>query len=328
MKKVIQLILGIVILITVILCFSGCKPYDKPEFVDISPSQTAIVIPLVDSANKQINNIDLTMKFLTENKVMSIQKQIAHRWIKTGWLPSSGEYIKTERLLVVERKPVTREWTEKKNTGTSARDEGIIAEDEASIGFMVRMNCSAKITAKDVIKFLYMYNEKTLADIMDTDIRAYVENTFVAECAKYSMSEILVNKGTIMKTVYESTKKYFEDFGITISILGLKGEVTYLNPDIQKAIDDNFKSAKGLVTQKNNNEITLSKAKADKQAMVILTQTSALQLKLKEFEIKKQALDNEAAAIAKWNGAMPYFSSSGGSGTGTIFNIPNPTINE
>ena len=47
-------------------------------------------------------------------------------------------------------------------------NQAIYAESKESIGFSVGMNCSAQIyTEQDAVKFLYSYNNKSLADIMD-----------------------------------------------------------------------------------------------------------------------------------------------------------------
>ena len=45
-----------VLILTLVICLSlaGCrKPYDKPEFVKITPSQTAFLIPLIGDSTTQ-----------------------------------------------------------------------------------------------------------------------------------------------------------------------------------------------------------------------------------------------------------------------------------
>ena len=56
MKKfnVIKIIALVELMVMVCSCFIGCrKPYDKPEFVTIEPSQTAFLVPLVGDSSNQ-----------------------------------------------------------------------------------------------------------------------------------------------------------------------------------------------------------------------------------------------------------------------------------
>jgi hypothetical protein len=100
-----------------------------------------------------------------------------------------------------------------------------------------------------------------------------------------------------MKAVREDVIPYFDERGITITVIGLKGEFTYLNTEIQKSIDAKFQSSKALETQRNENARVLEKAKADAEAVTIQAKTIGDTIKLKELE-------NQAKAIEKWNGQL------------------------
>lgn len=289
----------------------ACKPYDKPQLVTISPSQTAFLIPLVGNNKDNQGKFD-SEAYLTSVKVASKQIQIPHRWLQEGRMDGDGKWIPTANLIIVERKPETREWTESNGTGTSSKNEGINAESKESIGFMARMNCSAQINETDAVRFLYRYNNKPLAEIIDTEIRARIESDFVEACAKYNLDQVLLNKQTIMAGVRSDVIPYFAERGITITVIGMKGEFTYLNKEIQASIDQKFKTAQDAIAQKNINDKVIAKAQADAKAIAIQAQSLEKQLQLK-------ALENQAAAIAKWDGKMPLY--GGGTG-GTIFSIP------
>jgi hypothetical protein len=310
MKKLIYLV---VVCILFLFSFAACKPFDKPEIVTIEPSQTAFLIPLDGKTSDQKEF--MSEDFLKSSKVATKQVLIPHRWLQEGrtvlW-NETGRWIPTMKLIVVERKPETREWTESQTTGTSTKNEGITAESMESIGFMARMNCSAQIDEDSAVRFLYRYNNKSLSDVMDTEIRARVESKFVEECAKRKLDDILVQKEAIMNSIREDVVSYFADRGITINTLGLKGEFTYLNPEIQTAIDAKFSSEQQKVTQANLNAVAVSKAEADKK--VIETQTETIE---KSLELKK--LENQAKAIEKWDGKLPTYI---GGDSGSIFNIP------
>ncbi|HEX9058724.1 MAG TPA: SPFH domain-containing protein [Clostridia bacterium] len=310
MKKLIKTLIILALSFSCSIALSGCKPYDKPEIVTIEPSQTAFLIPLDGKTSNQKEF--MSEQFLNNAKVATKQVEIPHRWLQEGKMESTGKWIPSARLIIVERKPETREWTETEKTGTSNKDEGIVAESKESIGFLARMNCSAQIDESDAVRFLYRYNNKPLSEVMDSEIRARVESDFVEQCSKYNLDEILQNKENIMKALRNDVLPYFKDRGITITTIGLKGEFTYLNAEIQKSIDEKFKSSQSLVTQKNENERVLSKAKADAEALQIQSQSIEKSLKLKELE-------NQSKAIDKWDGKMPQY--IGGS-QGSIFNIP------
>lgn len=307
MKKIVL----VVLIMVMVFSMTGCmRPYDKPELVTISPSQTAFLIPLQGQTSDQKEF--MSEKFLQDAKVATKEIQIPHRWLQEGRMSNNGKWIPSAKLIIVERKPETREWTESQSTGTSSKNEGVTAESKESIGFMARMNCSAQIDEGNAVKFLYRYNNKTLSEIMDTEIRARVESAFVEQCSKYTLEDILLNKESIMNEVRKSVIPYFDERGITITVIGMKGEFTYLNPAIQEAIDNKFKSAQSLVTQKNENERILSKAKADAEAVAIQSQSIEKSIKLRELE-------NQLKAIEKWDGKMPTYVSGN---EGSVFGIP------
>lgn len=311
------------------LLLTGCRAYDKPELVKIEASQTAFLIPLVGDTNQQA--AFKSEEELAKMEVATKEVTIPHRWVQTGYGANTGEWHPSATLIVVERKPETREWTELQGTGTSNTNQGIEAESKESIGFMAEMNCSAQIDENDAVRFLYRYNTKPLADVMDTQIRAMIESTFVEECAKYNLEDLLVHKADIMKVVRDTVIPYFKDNGINITVIGLKGEFQYLNPDIQKSIDAKFQSAQAIISQQNENDRVVSKAEADAKAKVTLAQADADALLI---AAKAQADANKALAasitpeyiqyqyLLRWNGVLPTVMTGS---SGTIFNMPLPT---
>lgn len=283
------------ILLTVVMCctmFTGCvKPYDKPEFVTIEPHQTAFLIPLIGDTTNQASFESEAM--LREAKVAAKEIQIPHRWVQTGRFHWRGEYRDTMALIVVDRSPITREWSSSKDVGTSAVNQAIYAESSESIGFSAGMNCSAQIYSEDdAAKFLYCYNNKPLSEIMDTEIRARVESKFVEECASRTLNDILTEKDDIMKTVRSDVEEYFADRGITITVLGMKDGLEYDDTTIQKSINDKFSSEMKLTTQKNENERIISEAEAMAEANRILSES------LTDEVLKQQYYD-------KWDGKLP-----------------------
>lgn len=283
-----------VTLIIIMLCctMTGCvKPYDKPEFVTIEPHQTAFLIPLIGDTTNQASFESEEM--LMEAKVAAKEIQIPHRWVQTGRFHWSGEYRDTMALIVVDRSPVTREWSASKDMGTSAVNQAIYAESSESIGFSAGMNCSAQIYSEnDAVKFLYCYNNKPLSEIMDTEIRARVESKFVEECASRTLNDILTEKDEIMETVRTDVETYFAARGITITVLGMKDGLEYDDPSIQTSINDKFSSEMRLTTQENENQRIISEAEAKAEANRILSES------LTDEVLAQQYYD-------KWDGKLP-----------------------
>lgn len=304
MKKIKTLILGC-LLMTMLLGTTGCgliKPFDKPELVTIEASQTAFLIPLVGDTTDQASF--QSEELLAQAMVATKEIQIPHRWVQTGRMPGTGEWRAAAKLIVVERTPVTREWNSGKDEGTSSRNQAIYAESKESIGFSAGMNISAQIyTEEDAIKFLYSYNNKSLENIMDSEIRARVESKFVEQCAKKTLNEILASKEEIMNNVREDVITYFEEKGITITVLGMKDGLEFEDPAIQKAVNEKFSSEQKLVTQENNNKVTISKAEADAQAKITAAEAEA-EANRKIAESLTPALI-EKIKYERWDGKLP-----------------------
>lgn len=307
-----------VLILTLVMCLSlaGCrKPYDKPEFVKISPSQTGFLIPLVGDSTAQsaFESEDL----LAEHKVATKEIQIPHRWVQMGRMNWNGEWKPSAELIVVERKPVSRSW-ESGDTTASSANRAIFGGSSDNIGIYVGMNCTAMIEETDAVKFLYRYNNTPLESIIDTDIKKMVEDRFNIETSKYTSTELGANKGKIMDAVKEYVIPYFKEYGITITVLGLKEDISYENPAIQDAIDKRFASEQDLEIQKNKNEANIAKAEAEAQAMIMLAEAEA-----KANDLLSQSLNGnllEKMYYEKWDGKLPTI--YGGDGMTPIVQVP------
>ena len=301
MNKVKKLVLFVLMLV---LCMSlaGCrKPYDKPEFVKITPSQTGFLVPLTGDSTTQ--SAFESEELLAQHKVATKEIQIPHRWVQMGRMNWNGEWKPSAELIVVERKPVSRSWDSGDSAASSA-NRAIFGGSSDNIGIYVGMNCTAMIEEADAVKFLYRYNNTPLETIIDTDIKKLVEDRFNIETSKYTSTELGVNKGKIMEAVKEYVIPYFKEYGITITVLGIKEDISYENPEIQKAIDAKFASEQELVIQQNKNEANIAKAEAEAKAMVMLAEAQAEANKLLAESLTGNLL--EKMYYEKWDGKLPY----------------------
>ena len=312
MKHIKKIVL-IVLMLVMVMTLTGCrKPYDKPEFVTIEASQTAFLIPLVGDTSDQ--GAFESEELLLEAKVATKEIQIPHRWVQTGRQNWNGEWRPSATLIVVERKPVSRSWNSGTSTDTST--SAIFGETSDGIGIYVGMNCTAMIEEKDAAKFLYRYNNTPLETIIDTDIKKMVEDRFNLETAKYTSTELSSKKGEIMEAVKSYVVDYFKDYGITITVLGMKEGISYENATIQAAIDEKFASEQQLVIQQNKNEANIAKAEAEAQAMLLAAEAQA-----EANRILAESLTDEILAqmyYEKWDGKLPGVYG----GDGNLLQIP------
>lgn len=293
-KNIIKLVLVVTLLLLISCGFASCRrPYDTPEFVKIEPSQTAFLIPLVGDTSDQASFE--SEELLLQAKVSTKEIQIPHRWVQTGRRDWCGEWRPSATLIVVERKPVSRSW-ESGDSAANSSNKAIFGETADAIGIYVGMNCTAMIEEKDAAKFLYRYNNTPLETIIDTDIKKMVEDEFNRSTSQYKSTELHTNKSVIVETVKENVTNYFKEYGITITVLGIKEGFSFENPEIQKALDAKFESEQELVIQQNKNEAALAKSQAEAEAKLIAARAEAEALKI--------AADAEAEANAKLTASL------------------------
>ena len=299
MKKIIAFVVVLVMCCTL---FTGCirKPYDTPEFVTIEPSQTAFLIPIVGDTTTQ--SAFESEEMLLDAKVATKEIQIPHRWVQTGRKSFMGEWRDSATLIVVERKPVSRSW-ESGDSAASSANRAIFGGSSDNIGIYVGMNCTAMIEEKDAAKFLYRYNNTPLETIIDTDIKKMVEDRFNVETSKYTSTELGAKKGEIMEAVKSYVVDYFKEYGITITVLGLKEDISFENPAIQEAIDAKFASEQELAIQLNKNEAAIAKAEAEAEAILIAASAEAEANRLLAESLTKDILMK--LYYEKWNGKLP-----------------------
>lgn len=317
MKRIIRIAILVMAVVMILGTLVSCrKPYDTPEFVTITPSQTAFLISLVgDSGNQAAFESE---EMLLQAKVATKEIQIPHRWVQTGRKNWQGEYRPTATLIVVERKPVSRSW-ESGDSAADSANRAIFGETADGIGIYVGMNCTALIEEKDAAKFLYRYNNTPLDTIIDTDIKKMVEDEFNKAVNPYDSTVLHAHKAEILDQVKNTVTSYFKEYGVTITVLGVKEGFSFENPAIQEALDKKFESEQDLVIQQNKNEANLAKAEAEAKAQIIAAQAEAEANKILTESITPELL--EKIMSERWDGKLPNTYIGNGSEMGFI--LPN-----
>ncbi|QDU75362.1 SPFH domain / Band 7 family protein [Bremerella volcania] len=301
---------------------TGCRPFDTPEFEEIDTSETGFLIPLEGATDKQV--AFESESYLAERKVAAKRVQVPHRWVQTGRMYNMGQWMDTVRLIKVDRSPVTREWTADSSSGTKTANEAIWIESKDSVGFSVGFNCTAFIEEDDTARFLYMYRSRSLADMMDSEVRARIQSVAAETAAKYDLDELRSRKQEMVDDVRKDVIAFFKERGITVTTIGMFGGFTYQNPKIQEAIDETFVAQQKKVInmalfdaqQKENERIELeaegqanmARTIAEGEADAIMkiaqatreAQSDPLFVQLKQFEVERDRIE-------KWNGEYPSY---------------------
>lgn len=264
-----------------IICSAGCiKPYDKPEYEEIKPSETAFLIKLEGTDNQA--KFDSADK-LAASKVAAKRIQITHRWDQQGRYPNSGKWIPEVMIIKVDRAPITVEW--ESIAGSKGKDKAIWTESADSVGFSLGWSSSGYIKEENAAKFLYMYPSGSLKNVMDTEIRARIQQISAEVSAKYKLDELRDKKMEIAMAVQTNVIPFFEERGITITTIGMFGGMTYENEKIQDAIDGTF-----IAQQEKVVAAAILAAQDDKNKKIE-----------SEAKAKANAAETEAGVIAKGN---------------------------
>ncbi|MBI1247463.1 hypothetical protein GC197_06395 [bacterium] len=322
-------VMGLMGVLTLLLVSTGCQPYDRPEFEEIDTSETGFLIPLEGATEEQV--AFESERYLSDRKVAAKRVQVPHRWVQTGRMYYTGEWMDTVRLVKVDRSPVTREWTADSTSGTRTTNEAIWIESKDSVGFSVGFNCTAFIEEEDTARFLYMYRSRSLADMMDSEVRARIQSVAAEAAARYDLDELRSRKQEMVDDVRLDVIPFFKERGITITTIGMFGGFTYQNPKIQEAIDETFVAQQKKVVnmalfdaqQKENERIELeAEGRANMARTVAQGEADAIR-ELAEATREAQSdplfvqlkqLEVEHDRIEKWNGEYPSYLFQMGSG--------------
>jgi len=233
------IISGIVIFLLLFVWFFFVPPYNTPKFQAIDNNQTGFLVPLDQGTSDQAHFESAA--FLKDRKVATKRVQIHRRWVQQGWLYTTGEYLDTERLIVVDRSPVIREWAESDEGKT---DDSLRAQTKDGTGLKLNFTCTAYIPESDqnnaegAEHFLYYYKGDNLAHVMDKEVKAKVQAVASEFTAQYPLETLRGTQHKLVEAVREDVIPFFKKRGISITNIGMVGGFHYVNRQIQKSIDD------------------------------------------------------------------------------------------
>lgn len=228
------------LLAIVVIAISSCrKPYQEELYIDVKPNQTVFVVPLEQGTKTDQKKLK-SIEYFEQNKVATKRVYTPTVWHQTGRRGYEGKWIPSVAVIIVDRAPVTREWTKEPETGTSQTQQQITVESSNSIGFSTGVTITASVPEEDASKFLYWYSGKSIAEVMDNNVRSFVADFLTGEFGKRELTACQKERSTVFDAMKKATKEWFSQRGLRIDNIGASGEFTYLNPDIQTAINLEF----------------------------------------------------------------------------------------
>lgn len=289
--------LNILFLFVAIMLLIGCGPAKIPVYEPVGPNETAFVLPLEGENlenQKQFKSID----YLASKKVAAKRIMIPTKKFKKGRMWNNFIYERNVLVIKVDRAPVTREWTMEEASGTNSTNEALYMESKESIEFGIPLTVTAYVKEENTARYLYFYAGKQLEKIIDLNVRsfcqAYLSNKFsghILETGRGMKAEFII-------ALFDSAKVFFEEKGITISIIGAAGGLRYSSDDIQTAIDQKFAA-----------EIDKEKAKDVRAAAEEFAKAAVAQKKKIALELDKTKMEAKLlmakAWYEKWDGKLP-----------------------
>ncbi len=245
---------------TIIVAFlSSCGPYKQKLYVEIRPNETAFVIPY-EVGSKSGQEMLKSVDYLEAKKVSVKRVYIEQSKISTGRGWWDYKYIPLDTVVVVHRAPVTREWASSPGQSHSKNNQEINVESKNSIGFSIGITCTASIPEEDASKFLYYYGGRSLEDVMDHNIRSFVQDVLTREFGSRDLTQCQNERRQVFDSMKIKTSHFFQLHGIHIDIIGAAGEFTYNDPTISTAISSQF------IAEKKNDAATNEVLAANKFA--------------------------------------------------------------
>jgi hypothetical protein len=294
--------------------FTGCRPYNKPDLVTVLPNETAFVIPLTGESLNGQARFD-SVEFLEERKVASKRIEVPRVWFQEGRAWFDGKYIDTARVIKVSRTPITAQWIPKVDNTSNKLLGGVQVESLDSIGFGLGVVCTAQVEEPDTATYLYYYPEKSLKEVIATNIFADIQTELSREFAERNLQVAKAEKNQAFDAVKEDIISFYKVRGITISSLGLSGGLWFEDEEIQDSINAAYVSEMAILereqaakAQKFENDRLLSIAANQREQAEEFAKAAEARKAQVSAEVQLIYAESFKNAVNKWDGkSMPRF---------------------
>lgn len=313
------------------MVLAGCGPYPREQLVDIGPNETAFIVPLEGDGTAQETADASSLKNAKQIFAKRVSLPLRTRKVGRGWW--NYEWIPTLRVVTVDRTEVTRNFIA---TSPNAEKNGAMAlavQSSEPVKFFVALTVTASILEDHAHKFLYSYRGKSLAEVVDHNVRSFLQSYFGHAFADLPLQECQRTKAGIFDSAVAATEAEFEQFGVTINVVGNIGGLDYINTAVQTAIDGQYlailRQAAAVNKQeaqevRNETRIILAelerrRGEALHMAGPAMEFATALDIALLEAEAMQKA-------VAHFRSLPETILDGGGdnNGTGVLLSVPKP----
>ena len=336
---------------------SGCiRPVKPVTFAEADSTETMFVVPLIgENKNAQVK-FDSEEYYNSPSVKVAVRKiQEEYVWVNKGrfdWT-QTGEWQKVNRVIKVDRSPVNV----KLLADTPNDSDAVWVESKDSIGFSVGVVMTAYIKEEDAAKFLYMYRDKSLENVLKNEVRNSIAEVMASYSTQFKLDDLRAKKDEMMDAVRNKVVPFYAQKGITIQTLGQFGGITYENKSIQESIDKVFiaeqekatakaaldavkdinKKSEDLATQQATNvrliaqgeaDAILSKREAEAKGIMLVNKALEEAAKNPMYAIDK-SLNNQLELNKRWDGKLPVTIVGSSAGLNMFLNgvVGSPTDN-
>lgn len=298
--------------------FTGCiRPYDKPEYVEVGPNETAFVIPMFTDQNvKTEDQVQLNEGVEFYRKSMVSQKliPIPHTWIQTGRFATDGYYMGTVRVITVDLTPRSGTWLQNDKNA-------IKVETAASQGVTIPMSYTIRILPEDAALYLSCYKAVDFQSVIDVQINRYFAGRAGEYFHEVEYKDISSQRDMILKKAVAETREHFKAEGITIDQLAIVDGLIYDDTSLQQNIDEQAKVQASIVLEKQRAALLEQQREND----VYEANTKRLQMEAQRatFNIEQDKLDREQA---RKNTATIAAAQAAAISNGSYAPVPNVVI--
>lgn len=292
---------AIALLFAMVTMFTGCvRPYDKPEYVEIGPNETAFVIPMFTDDNVKTEDqvhLNENVEFYQRNMVSSKLIQIPHKWIKTGRFARSGYYKGTVRVITVDLTPRSGNWL-------SNDANAIKVETAASQGITIPMSYTIRIKPEDAALYLSYYKAVDFQSVIDTQINRFFAQEAGKAFHNVEYKDVAKQRDIILSDAVEKTKAHFKAQGITIDQLAIVDGLVYDDKSLQTNIDEQAKIQAQIVLEEQKANLIIKQkankiAEANIEADVARAKASTLDIELKRARAMQEIENTKLIAQAQ-----------------------------
>ena len=290
-------LLHLIVLCFIIMLMTACGKYQEDIYENIGPNETAYVVPL-EGANLDSQRKFKSVDYLERLRVAAKRIKIPTRKHSTGYWYTSYEYIPTVRVIKVNRIPVTRSWNKDSDQGTSTKNQSIMVESRNGIAWNQDVTVTAGIPEKWASLFLYQYGGKSLAEIIDTDVKGKTEQYLVEKFSEYPLEEARRKKKEIFAGLRKYVKDYFEGYGIKIRNIGASGGFNFKDRTIQDVINKKYVANEQEQIARKHRAAAKIYASAEKNMMA----KNRVEIQRLKGEAEAKAIEIKAKL---WDGKYP-----------------------